>query len=270
MRISLQSRRMASGAGLERGSPARREMVWPWLVGFGVLCVLSLAIVVCVYPESSLAHATPTIFDEDEPVESAGLVLELLSGIGFIVVAMRGAGRGWAVLGGLCLIGAGDDFGWGTRQFHLPQPWVLGEQVDGVHDIIPIAKHVYVYYLSREARTPTLIALALVVGVAGALAVTWLVRHRARAAAWWAGARHNASVWLAVMAVGLDGLAQTFDSGLFYTAYFRQEPLPPLAAWVRSLPSIEVEESMELLGGLGLTLAAGLLLWRTRRKPDES
>jgi hypothetical protein len=270
MRVSLPLKRMASGAGLERGSPARREMVWPWLVGFGALCLVSLAIVVYVYPESPLAHATPTIFDEDELVESAGLVLELLSGIGFIVAAIRGAGRGWAVLGGLCLIGAGDDFGWGTRQFHLPQLWVLDEQVDGVHDIIPIAKRVYVHYLPREARTPTLIALALIVGVVGALAAAWLVRHRALAAAWWAGARHNTSVWLAVIAVGLDGLAQAFDSGLFYTAYFRQEPLPPLAAWVRSLPSMEVEESMELLGGLGMALAAGLLLWRTRRKLDES
>jgi hypothetical protein len=72
------------------------------------------------------------------------------------------------------------------------------------------------------------------------------------------------------MAIGLVILSQAFDSGLFYTAYFRQEPLPPLAAWVRSLPNIEVEETMELLGGLGLALAAGLLLWRTRRGPDES
>jgi hypothetical protein len=269
MRISLQSRRMASGTGLER-SPVRREMVWPWLAAFGALCLVSLAIVAYVYPESSLAHMKPSLFDDDRQVEWAQVVVELLAGIGFVVAAIRGAGRGWAVLGGLCLIGAGDDFGWGTRQFNLPQPWVLGEQVDSLHDTIQIAKHVYVYDLPREARTPTLIALALVVGVAGALAVAWLVRHRALAATWWAGAEPKTSIWLVAMAIGLIILSQAFDSGLFYTAYFRQEPLPPLAAWVRSLPNIEVEESMELLGGLGMALAAGLSLWHTRRRPDES
>jgi hypothetical protein len=75
MRISLQSRRVVSGAGLERGSPARREMAWPWLAGFGVLCAASLVIVAYAYPESPLAHATPTLFDEDRPVEMTARLL---------------------------------------------------------------------------------------------------------------------------------------------------------------------------------------------------